>query len=53
MEKSEWMTEIRIDEMVFAPGTEFSLIIRYSIQLNCSERNLINDFTDAKQKDSI
>lgn len=28
MEKSEWMTEIRIDNMVFAPGAEFSLIIR-------------------------
>lgn len=40
MEKSEWMTEIRIDNMVFAPGAEFSLRIRSAVS-NQLNRNAI------------
>lgn len=36
MENSEWQTELRTDKIVFAPGSEFKLEIRY-----VSEQNLL------------
>lgn len=43
MEKSEWMTEIRIDNMVFAPGTEFSLTIRYLFRYSKSSHTFLSN----------
>lgn len=53
MEKSEWMSEIRIERMVFAPGTEFSLIVRYLFdQIYRTPQLSLSYSLDAKLMDS-